>query len=202
MSCAAAETTHERKGMDNTASEKAEQKGRKKRCWFRGFLLFCTGIVFAIGAFIGLNYVMAQVSAPEYCGSRCHEMETAYKTWELSPHGLNHLGVRVECADCHLPDKDHYFRYTFAKAYTGLKDMAVHYFGPEYDLEKTRKKVEEHFTNEPCMRCHKDLLISPVDFDAMAAHQLLIDRPDAPEAKCIHCHPGAGHERENKLYTK
>ncbi len=184
--------------MDNAASEKKTKcRGRLK-----GLCLFGLGFLFAIGAFIGINYGMSKVSTPEYCGSACHEMQTAYQSWELSPHGLNHLGVRVECTDCHLPSKDNYFRYTATKAWLGAKDMAVHYFGPEYDVEKIRKKVQDKFTNEPCMRCHKDLLISPTSFDAMAAHQGLIDRPDAPENQCIHCHPGAGHERDSKIFSK
>ncbi|MBE0536938.1 MAG: NapC/NirT family cytochrome c [Phycisphaerae bacterium] len=182
--------------MQSAGSDKKSKRRRR----FKGFCLFVLGIVFAIGAFLGINFGMAQVSSPEYCGSSCHEMQTAYQTWELSPHGTNHLGVRVECADCHLPSKDNYFHYTFAKAWTGAKDLAVHYFGPEYDVEATRKKVQAKFTNEPCLRCHQDLLVSPTGFDAMAAHQGLIDRPDAPENQCIHCHPGAGHERDSKLH--
>jgi len=115
--------------MEKTGSEK---KG--KRCGrFKAFMLFSLGVVFAIGAFLGINFGMSKVSSAEYCGSACHEMKTAFDTWELSPHGINRLGVRVECADCHLPSKDNYFRYTFTKAWLGAKDMAVHYFGPEYD---------------------------------------------------------------------
>jgi len=184
--------------MENAVPEKKGKKCRR----FRGFLLFCLGIAFAVGAFVGINFAMSRVSAPAYCGSSCHEMQTAYQTWELSPHGLNPRGVRIECSECHLPPKENYFRYTFAKAYTGVKDMAVHHFGPEYDGEEVRKRVEEHLTNAPCMHCHKDLLISPVEFDAQAAHQILVDRPDAPEGKCIHCHPNVGHERDSRLFTR
>jgi formylglycine-generating enzyme len=182
--------------MENTVPQK-----KNKRCpRLKSLCLFSLGIIFAVGAFLGINFAMSKVSAAEYCGSACHEMKEPYNTWELSPHGLNRLGVRVECADCHLPSKDNYFHYTFAKAYTGIKDMAVHYFGPEYDAEKIRKKVRDNFSNEPCLRCHQDLLVSPTSFDAMGAHQGLIDRPDAPENQCIHCHPNVGHERDSKLH--
>ena len=83
---------------------------------------FLAGLAFAILCFVGLNAAMAPVSTSEYCGSTCHEMNTAYLSWELSPHGANAHGVRVECVDCHLPPKEKYFAHIVAKAYAGAKD--------------------------------------------------------------------------------
>ena len=98
--------------------------------------MFTVGFVFAIVCFLVLNAAMEPVSKSEYCGSECHEMRTAYQSWELSVHGGNELGYRVECIDCHLTSKDHYFSHVVAKGYAGAKDVYVHHFGDEYDVEK------------------------------------------------------------------
>ena len=79
--------------------------------------MFLAGFVFALLCFVALNAAMVPVSKSEYCGSKCHEMNTAYLTWELSPHGSNSKGIRVECIDCHLPEKEKYFAHITAKAY-------------------------------------------------------------------------------------
>ena len=83
-------------------------------CWIcsiikkRG-LTFLAGLIFALLCFVGLNLAMKPVSSSEYCGSKCHEMTTAYQSWELTIHGANNKGIRVECIDCHLPPKEKYF---------------------------------------------------------------------------------------------
>ena len=88
-------------------------------------LAFLAGLAFAVLSFVVLNAAMVPVSKSRYCGSKCHEMNTAYLTWELSPHGTNASGIRVECIDCHLPAKDKYFTHITAKLYEGGKDINI-----------------------------------------------------------------------------
>ena len=58
-------------------------------------------------------------------------MNAAYLSWELSPHGANAHGVRVECIDCHLPPKDKYFAHITAKARDGaIADYNNNYYTP------------------------------------------------------------------------
>jgi cytochrome c-type protein NapC/trimethylamine-N-oxide reductase cytochrome c-type subunit TorC len=168
----------------------------------RRLLTFLAGVAFAILLFVLINLAMAPVSKSQYCGSSCHEMQTAYQTWELSPHGVNRHGVRIECVDCHMPPKEKFFTHLFAKAHAGAKDMFVHHFGGEYDGEKVRKHVKEKFSNDTCLYCHKDLLVAPSGFAAQSAHSGLIDRPHADENKCLNCHPSVGHERTNRLFPE
>jgi hypothetical protein len=87
---------------------------------------------------------MVPVSKSAYCGSKCHEMNNAYLTWELSPHGTNSLGFRVECIDCHLPVKDRYFAHITAKAYEGAM-MAPNYawWHGFYELKKRCMDIQE-----------------------------------------------------------
>jgi len=107
----------------------ARMIGRIFKAVKKRMFTFLTGIVFAVFCFIALNATMEPVSTSEYCGSKCHEMNISYLSWELSPHGANAHGVRIECIDCHLPPKDKYFTHITAKAYTGAKDIYKHYFG-------------------------------------------------------------------------
>jgi len=164
-------------------------------------LTFLAGIIFAILCFLGLNVAMVPVSKSEYCGGKCHEMNTAYQTWELSVHSANKSGIRVECIDCHLPKKDKFFTHITAKAYAGIKDVYKHHFGGEYDTEKTRTKVLEHISNQRCLNCHNALLARPSNPAARIAHVATLNVPDSAEHRCIKCHENAGHERQNKLFS-
>ena len=159
------------------------------------------GFVFAVLCFVVLEKMMKPVSLSGYCGTKCHEMNTAYRTWELSDHGSNKHGFRVECVDCHLPPKDEYFRYIAAKTYAGAKDTYKHYFGEEYNVEKTRTKVLNHIPSRRCLYCHDDLLARPGSPGAEKAHTAVLNAPDAPEYRCVTCHENAGHERQNKLFS-
>lgn len=178
-----------------------EKDGQKLFQWMFGIfkkraLTFSTGFAFALLCFITLNAAMKSVSTPEYCGTKCHEMDTAYQSWKLSIHGTNERGLRAECVDCHLPPKDKYFTHIMAKAYAGGKDMYKHYFGGEYDTEKIRGEVLECFSNEKCLSCHVDLLAKPGSDSAKEAHMEVLNPSDTLEqTKCLECHEEAGHQR-------
>jgi cytochrome c-type protein NapC/trimethylamine-N-oxide reductase cytochrome c-type subunit TorC len=165
-------------------------------------LTFFAGFVFAVLCFVALNAAMVPVSKAEYCGSKCHEMNTAYLTWELSLHGTNAYGIRVECINCHLPSKDRYFTHIAAKAYAGAKDTFKHHFGGEYDIEKIRQKVLGHMPNQRCLHCHSSLLDRPSNSAALIAHTAALAEPDAPESRCVQCHEDIGHQRKSKLFTQ
>ena len=163
---------------------------------------FVPGFVAAVLCFIALNAAMAPVSKSEYCGGKCHEMNTAYRAWELSSHGANTHGFRVECIDCHLPPKEKYFRHLLAKGYEGGKDIYKHYLGGEYESERLRKRVLETIPNERCLHCHNDLLAKPASPGARTAHADVLNPPGNAESRCVDCHEDAGHERLNKLFSE
>ena len=167
---------------------------------WRRILVFLAGFVFAICCFISLNAVMGPFSKSEYCGSKCHEMNITYLTWELSPHGSNKRGLKIGCIDCHLPPKDQYFNHVTAKAYEGARDMYHHYLGHEYDREKIRKRVLQKLPSKICLRCHNSLLANPVSSAARMAHTASLTEPENPDKRCVKCHENVGHERENKLF--
>lgn len=167
----------------------------------KALLVFLGGVVFAMLCFVLINKAMHPVSTSQYCGSKCHEMNTAYTTWQLSPHGANRFGYRVECIDCHLPPKEKFFTHLAVKVQTGAKDIYQHRFGPEYDVERSREKVLAHISNQTCQYCHDDLLAKPPGSGARKAHTAVLDKPDAPENKCVKCHETIGHQRQSKLFS-
>jgi len=177
----------------------------KDNRWWRTFVgmapIFLVGFAFAILCFIGINAAMEPASKSEFCGSKCHEMKTAYRTWELSVHGANKYGFRVDCVNCHLPPKERYFTHVATKAYVGSMDIFKHFFIGGYDIEKARKKALEHIPNKRCVHCHDSLLTKPGSSSARKAHFASLSQPDAPENKCVECHQGTGHERQNKLFA-
>ena len=177
----------------------------KNRKWWRTVRrvapVFVAGFVFAILCFVGINATMEPASKSEFCGSTCHEMKSAYRSWELSIHGANKYGFRVECIDCHLPPKDEYFRHVAAKAYDGGKDVFKHIFLGKYNFEKALKRASAHMPNKRCIHCHNNLLTRPSSSDAAKAHKTSSAYPDEPENKCVKCHQGTGHERQKKLFS-
>lgn len=181
------------------SNQKLAGKSRKLGWIFsvvrRRALTFLVGFVFALLCFVALNAAMKPVSTSEYCGTKCHEMDTAYQSWKLSMHGANEKGLRAECIECHLPSKDKYFTHIVTKAYEGGKDLYKHYFGGEYDVEKVREKVLEHISNGRCLSCHVNLLVKPSSDEAGEAHAESLSSPDVSENRCVECHEDAGHQR-------
>ena len=159
-------------------------------------LPFLIGLVFAVVCYVALNAVMEPFSESNFCGSTCHEIETAYESWKLSSHGANKYGYRVECVDCHLPPKDKFFTHMANKSYHGTKELCTHFFGEDYDREKVRQRVLENMPNKRCQRCHDDLLAKPGSIAAKMAHKAILAKSDTPEEiKCVVCHEDAGHHR-------
>lgn len=163
-------------------------------------LIFVVGIVFAIVCFLTINVTMKPFSTNEFCGSKCHFMNTSYQTWELSKHGSNNIGYTVDCIDCHLPPKDKYFTHLIVKGYKGAKDFYKYHTLDHYDPDEMSKTVAEHFKNETCLHCHDNLLAKPANSIVQKAHQPVLLNPDAPESKCITCHENIAHQRATKLF--
>ena len=173
----------------------SQQKKDNKWCWaiIKWATVFLAGVAFAVFCFIAINAAMKPVSTSMFCGTKCHEMDTAYKTWQLSMHGANKFGISVDCVKCHLPPKDKYFTHLAVKAYTGAKDMYKHHFGDEYNAEELREKVLKTMPNKRCMQCHDSLLAKPGSSAARTAHTEVLNEPD--ESKCVDCHEGVAHQR-------
>lgn len=161
---------------------------------------FVAGFGFAVVCFLAVNAASHHFSSPEYCGGKCHEMKSAYRSWELSRHYANSSGVVAECVDCHLPGQDRYFTHLTVKAYVGLKDIYQHHFGGAYDANNMQKKVLEDMPSDRCLSCHSNLLGRPGSSAARLAHQAVLNPAAEPEQRCVECHHNL-HERERKVFA-
>ena len=138
---------------------------------------------------------MKPLSESEYCGTACHEMDTAYQAWKGSTHGANAKGLQSECINCHIVSKDKYFTHLVAKAYIGTKSMYNHLFGGEYNSEKVRKRVLAHMPSKRCLNCHKDLLAKPSSDVIKEVHTESLGSADTSGNRCVDCHEDVGHQR-------
>lgn len=164
------------------------------------WVAFLAGFAFAIVCFLALNAIAKPFSTSQYCGSKCHEMNASYRSWEISVHYANHTGVVAECTDCHLPPKEKFFTHLIAKAYAGVKDIYKHHFGNEYDVEKLHKKVLDNMPNGRCLKCHSNLLAKPDSSAARIAHRATLNPTEDLKPRCVECHQTL-HERQKKIFS-
>jgi nitrate/TMAO reductase-like tetraheme cytochrome c subunit len=169
----------------------------------RGFLfgaiIFLGGII-SITAWTGFNAIMDHTNTLQFCVS-CHEMEASvYQEYKASAHYSNPSGVRVICADCHVP------RAGMAKLIRKVQASADVYHSlvgtistPEKFSARRRILAERVWADmiqsdsRECRQCHS--------YEAMAFHKQSSDARQkmqleaAPKNKtCIECHRGIAHK--------
>lgn len=151
-------------------------------------------------AFLGSTIIMLdKTESLEYCIS-CHEMEAnVYQEYRETIHFSNRTGVRVACADCHLPKS--WFGRVYGKVNAmhqlyhwifGDVDTAEKFEAKRLELAETVWAELEANDSKPCRECHS--------FEAMDPHKQSEDARDAMEAaresgmSCIECHKGIAHK--------
>jgi cytochrome c nitrite reductase small subunit len=171
---------------------------------FRIPLLFIIiGGVLAFPVFSILYYTMYRTSTPKFCAS-CHEVQPAYNAWKTSTHANNAEGFVADCMDCHLPAPEYTFEFFYAKTMHGLKDVFVHFVeGPEaYDRAEARENAYKAFSNDECMKCHRNLLYIPNKRGAMLAHRTVLYARPGYERKCVDCHRNLVHVDRAQYFYK
>ena len=175
------------------AGTASKEKKPARGILIKSVVLIVLGILIAFPLFSMGYYTMVRTSTPEFC-ARCHEIKPAVRAWRESTHVNNAVGVVVDCMDCHLPAPQDTFDFFFAKTYHGLKDVAIHFFGEEYDRAKARKAAYAAFDNDQCQKCHRNLLNLPNSRGAMLAHRSVIYARAGYEKKCVDCHYDLVHD--------
>ena len=148
----------------------------------------------------GFNTVMEYTNTLEFCIS-CHEMEmVVYQEYKKSVHYENPSGVRVTCADCHVP-RDwgakvvRKIQATSELIHTVRGDINT----PEKFEAKRRVLAERVWAtmtannSRECRNCHS--------YTAMSFHKQKNDARQKMEldakprnAPCIECHKGIAHK--------
>ena len=156
------------------------------------------GIVVGVGFALGIGYAYTETSKSENC-MECHVHPDSDMSWKQSNHVVNSSGVRTECAECHLPPKDHYFQHLAVKTKLGTKDLASYLFGKKIDWDE-RSGLDYAKTivyNESCVKCHQNLYPEGISDDGITAHLYYDENAGKAELHCISCHLDAGHYDPN-----
>ncbi|MBF0371148.1 MAG: NapC/NirT family cytochrome c, partial [Magnetococcales bacterium] len=149
----------------------------------RGWILFVGGLGVGLFSFLLFHFVIMEgyTNSLEMCLS-CHEMEGVYAEYQESTHYKNHSGVRVICADCHIPHGKGFMGYLEKledKVIVGGRHLYHHLVGTypdEESFEKARyqlaqlvlEKMRERDSKE-CRQCHSYESMQLADQDSFAA---------------------------------
>jgi cytochrome c-type protein NapC len=165
-------------------------------------ILGALGIVIAYNAFLGFS---SATSSIEFCTS-CHEMRIPYEEYKKSLHYKNRAGVKVECADCHVPRS--FFPNLAAKVYAA-KDVVGHFLGTLDTPEKFKterlamaKRVwagMQASGSRECRNCH-DYSAMNIDEQGRRAKK---KHPEGIDQKktCMDCHKAVVHEMPDGAET-
>lgn len=153
-------------------------------------LFIILGVVIAFPLFSMTYYTMVRTSTPQFCSS-CHEIQWAYDTWKMSSHASNPQGFVADCMDCHLPAPQDTMNFFYMKAFHGIKDVIAHMLmdsPQDYDHAENRRKAYASFTNQQCLKCHRNIAYIPDKRGAMLAHKQVIHPLPGMEKRCVECH--------------
>lgn len=177
--------------------------GNKTECAKMGETMTKLAIVlvaFVCGAMAlaGVDAIFDYTSRTEFCIS-CHTMRWNYEEYKTTVHYKNRLGIKTECADCHVPKE--FFPKVVSKI-IALKDV-YHQFAGTID---TREKFDAHrwamanrvwdkmkaSDSRECRSCHEyqDMDLSVQAKIAMRRHE----KASMEGKSCIECHKGIVHQ--------
>ncbi|EMM4083537.1 NapC/NirT family cytochrome c [Shigella flexneri] len=155
-----------------------------------------TLIVFSGCLFVVMNTVIHSTSTDSFCLS-CHEMKDNILTesFKTSIHGSNRTGVKVACADCHIPDefvpkmirKAHAVKEVWGHM-TGVIDTPEKFDAHCGEMAKAEWARMRANDSQECRNCHD---ISKLQKKFMAPFH----EASLKEGKtCIDCHAGIAHK--------
>src|SRR5262245_65810206 len=88
-----------------------ERNRARNRRGGRGLLLAVAAAAFVFLGVVAValtNAFVNYTSTDSFCGTTCHSMTWAAKTYKRATHFDNRIGVRATCGDCHIPyDANH-----------------------------------------------------------------------------------------------
>jgi cytochrome c-type protein NapC len=157
-------------------------------------LVFLAGVIF-FGLF---NAGLALTNKTEFCTS-CHSMKWNLEEWQDSAHFMNHAGVRIGCANCHVPKQ--FFPKMKAKI-LAAKDVWHEILGTidtKEKFEKHRWKMANRVwaklkatDSRECRNCHSWEAMATDEQDKIARKKHSRARDEGKT--CIDCHKGVAHE--------
>ena len=174
--------------------------------WFwRPSSKYAWGGIFVIGGVAGVifwggfNTFMEYTNTLPFCIS-CHEMEeNVYQEYKTTIHYKNRTGVRVICADCHVPKEWVPKLVRKIKASNELLHKVLGSIDTKEKFEAKRLTLAENVwaameanDSHECRNCHS---FEAMDFK-MQESRPRKKHPKAMEQgkTCINCHKGIAHK--------
>jgi len=163
------------------------------------------GFIFVVGGVCGVifwggfNTFMEHSNTLKFCIS-CHEMEqNVYQEYKKTVHYKNRTGVRVVCADCHVPKewvpklirKIKASNELFHKV-IGSIDTKEKFEAKRLELAKNVWAEMEANNSQECRNCHT---FGAMDFEKQQRRPQKKHPKAMDEGKtCIDCHKGIAHK--------
>ena len=161
--------------------------------------ILLTGVIAGIIFWGGFNTFVEYTNTLDFCIS-CHEMrDTVYAEYKETVHYSNPSGVRVVCADCHVPRQWGAKIARKIRASNELLHKVLGTIDTKEKFEAKRLQLAENVwssmelsDSRECRNCHS--------FEAMDFHEQ--SRRGAKKMKaamkkgetCIECHKGVAHK--------
>lgn len=166
---------------------------------FGAGMLLIAGIAIGAVSWQGFHVAVDQTNTLSFCTS-CHSMEAyVYPEYAESAHYANTIGVRVTCADCHVPEA--FLPKMYTKARATMVELPGHFLG----RIATKEQFEQHKPvmaervwarmqandSRECRSCHSWEAMTEQRQVARARQQHAQARET--EGTCIDCHKGIAH---------
>lgn len=162
-----------------------------------GLLAFLIGIGFTVGV---LRPQLRFTESQDFCTS-CHEMQTPFDQLKHSFHYTNEFGIRVTCADCHLPPE---LGASLVAHFDARVDVWGHLTGiidtPD-KFEKNKLRMAEvvwkdlkDSDSSSCRKCHSYAAMALDKQSHSAATHHSPEYLAKTHKTCIDCHKGVAHE--------
>lgn len=191
-----------------STSQNNNSSGPIRRFWrtlFKPSPRFAVGTLVLAGLIVGalgwqgFNTVVAYTNTVEFCTS-CHAMEAyVYPDYTKSTHYSNASGVRVTCADCHVPNA--FIPKMIAKGRATVVEVPRHIRGrinTEEKFEAHKLELAERVwarmkanDSRECRDCHSWEAMSEAAQPTRAWREHVQGRADGET--CIDCHRGVAH---------
>ncbi len=163
-----------------------------------GMLTLLLGLGLGVLAFGSFEAIMVATSTDEFCGGACHEMESPRQSLALTAHARNSNGIKVGCADCHIPQEfgPKLLRKIEASRevwghFTGLIDTPEKYAEHQPAMREREMERMRASDSRECRNCHQ---LEHMDFAAQERavrryHRAMKQR----DKTCVDCHADIAH---------
>lgn len=198
---------------DNNESSPPPEQSKRRRfgqwLWARPRSWFLFGIpaggflAFAIGAgfWVSFDATVKATNSLEFCTS-CHSMkEFVFTGYQNSSHYNNRSGVRVVCADCHVPES--FFPKMAAKMKATVVELPSHFLGridSEEEFNAHKPVMAERVwarmratDSRECRSCHSYDAMAETLQNRQAVRRHSLEYREATGRTCIDCHQGIAH---------